>query len=651
MKNLQSTSRRNFLKTGAVASAATMTSLLLANDNPSNENSKSFAAQSDSNSNAQSLSVLQINVWISTSIVPKGTQMLINLIDNLNPDIVLLCELDNGKLIKNLVNELKNRKKNYYQDNQNIQTGILSKFPLQKSSILTTTNEPYSTQINKHRAVTKSYITVGEKKITIYSAHLDWEKYAPRLPRGYDLSKKIEKPIIDADQITIVNRESLRHETIKKILPDIKKEIAKGQFVILGGDFNEPSHLDWKENTKTIHEHNGAVVNWDVSIMLENSGLIDAYRQRYPNAITHPGFTWSSANPVAEVKGFSLKDADERDRIDFIYYSPQTGIELTSANIVGPAASVLHGKITDDKETDSLLTQPADQWFSDHKGNLTTFHFSSNKIEKKSAGRKMTFAFLTDIHLDIYDRDDCYNGFLQSLNRVKDTDAEFIIIGGDSVDITGGKSKLTREQIDAMYVKFKKTMDNTGKPYYVAIGNHDRYFNKDDGNVGGDEIFKNYFGQSYQTFEKKGIRFFLINSVQATSKGGLSVGDEQLEWLKKELVRIPLATPIVLVTHVPIYSIYYPVVTGQAKGNDIISNFKEVLSVFRQHNLQLVLQGHMHLYEEIFSQNVQYVTGGAISATWWKGSFHGTEEGFLLVNVDNNNNIAWDYEDYGWSPK
>ncbi|MDR1491723.1 MAG: metallophosphoesterase [Planctomycetaceae bacterium] len=647
-----SASRRNFLKTGAVAGAAAITGFSVTRGDSSAEDAKSSAISPE----YKTLSVLQLNVWGAANVVSGGAEMLVDFIDRTNPDVALLCELDNGKLIQRLVEELAKRGKNYFQDGQNIQTGILSKYPLEKTSIIAPTSEPYATQVGKHRTITKAYLAISEQKIAIYSAHLDWEKYACYLPRGYDHVKwgtKLEKPTTDIETITLANRTSFRDEAIKTLIPDMKKETAKGNLVILGGDFNEPSHRDWQADTKAIRDHNGAVVNWDASLMLENAGFVDAYRRRYSNAVTHPGFTWPAANPVAETKGFCAKDADERDRIDFIYYLPQIGIELTAANIVGPAESVLRGKIAADKETDALLPQPSDRWFTDHKGNLASFQVSLVKTKNKiNVDQKMSFAFLTDIHQNFANNKDRYNGFLQALNRVKDTDAEFILLGGDTVDVSGmGGNGLNKEQTDAMYAKYKKTMDDAGLPYYPAIGNHDRYYNKEEGFTGGDEIFKNYFGHSYQTFEKKGVRFFLVNSVQSTEKGGLSVGNEQLEWIKKELIRIPLATPIVVVTHVPVYSIYYPVVEGKASGADVIANFKEVLAVFREHNLQLVLQGHQHLYEEIFSQNVQYVTGGAVSAGWWSGAFHGTEEGFLLVHVDKENRFTWKYVDYGWSPK
>ncbi len=67
-----------------------------------------------------------------------------------------------------------------------------------------------------------------------------------------------------------------------------EKKLKKGNLVVLGGDFNEPSHLDWQQNTKDMRDHNGLVINWDCSVLLYEAGFKDAYREIYPDAVTHP---------------------------------------------------------------------------------------------------------------------------------------------------------------------------------------------------------------------------------------------------------------------------------------------------------------------------------------------------------------------------
>lgn len=46
--------------------------------------------------------------------------------------------------------------------------------------------------------------------------------------------------------------------------------------------------------------------------------------------------------------------------------------------------------------------------------------------------------------------------------------------------------------------------------------------------------------------------------------------------------------------------------------------------------------------------NTHFVTGGAVSVAWWSGPLLNTEEGYMLVKVDNDKNFSWEYVDYGW---
>ena len=78
--------------------------------------------------------------------------------------------------------------------------------------------------------------------------------------------------------------------------------------VILGGDFNSGSHLDWVENTK--ESHYGKVVQWPVSKLMLKLGYIDTFREANPDPTKTLDGTW----------GF-LSDAIISDRIDYIYYN------------------------------------------------------------------------------------------------------------------------------------------------------------------------------------------------------------------------------------------------------------------------------------------------------------------------------------------
>lgn len=178
-----------------------------------------------------------------------------------------------------------------------------------------------------------------------------------------------------ADSVLVANRRSWRDESIQIFLKEVNKDIENGYRIVLGGDFNEPSHLDWQANTKDMWDHNGLIVNWDCSTLLYGAGFKDAYRMVYSNVVTHPGFTFPSDNAHAPVNKLAwAPDADERDRIDFIYYYPIRGFKPSKAFVVGPTSSIVRAKRVEENSSDSFIT-PLSVWPSDHKAVLVEFKF------------------------------------------------------------------------------------------------------------------------------------------------------------------------------------------------------------------------------------------------------------------------------------
>jgi hypothetical protein len=317
------------------------------------------------------LKVLQLNLWFGTRIVPEGLTGLIDIIRKTDPDVAFLCEIANDPedpFIPNLIALLEKEGLHYTGERLDLSMGILSKYPLQ---------DPVSvfTLDNDSRPMIKASIEVGEQTVTLYSAHLDYRHFGPYLPRGYSSAtwKKIEAPVTDAKAVLEANRIAFREEAIRAFVEDAAKEIEKGRLVIMGGDLNEPSHLDWRENTKDLWDRNGAVIDWDCSVILTQAGYVDTYRAIYPDPVHYPGFTYPSENRDVEISKLAwAPDVDERDRIDFIYYFPAEGIQLKDAITVGPSGSVYYGKFGPNDSKDKFI-EPDGVWPTDHKGTMATF--------------------------------------------------------------------------------------------------------------------------------------------------------------------------------------------------------------------------------------------------------------------------------------
>lgn len=125
------------------------------------------------------------------------------------------------------------------------------------------------------------------------------------------------------DSILAWEKAGTRDDEIETILSCIKPMLAETDSipVIMGGDFNIHSHLDWTEATRNLYNHGGTVVHWPVSVAMEKAGFKDSFREMNPDPVQKPGVTWLTDEDGAETR---------MDRIDYIYYQGKTIQALSS---------------------------------------------------------------------------------------------------------------------------------------------------------------------------------------------------------------------------------------------------------------------------------------------------------------------------------
>ena len=318
------------------------------------------------------LKVLQMNIFHEGTQVKGGFEAIADEVIHLDADIVLFSEIRNyhgKKFMPRILAELKKKGATYYGEHSEF--GDVS--VISKTKILE--HHPMRVRGN---SLSKTRLEYNGHTVVVYSCHLDYTNDATFLPRGYDGNswKKLKAPVTDVDEIMKMVKRSTRGEGIEAVLADAETE--KSNIIIIGGDFNEASHLDWNEQTKDLFDHNGTIIPWECSTLLINKGYKDAYREIYPNPITHPAFTFPADNPGIAVKTLSwAPDADERTRLDYIYFMPNKKLKLKEAAIVGPDGSICHYKRTKETSQDNIIT-PLNVWPSDHKGTLAVF-----KLKKK----------------------------------------------------------------------------------------------------------------------------------------------------------------------------------------------------------------------------------------------------------------------------
>merc|ERR1719215_1305975 len=121
------------------------------------------------------------------------------------------------------------------------------------------------------RSTITAYFLRTPRTVCICSAHLDWKQYALNLVCGYDgnsFKKMPGGPVTDVRQLQMMDDASSRGQALWDFV-NHAVQLGGGMPIILAGDLNEGSHLDWTEATKDLYGHNGVVIPWRHSKILE----------------------------------------------------------------------------------------------------------------------------------------------------------------------------------------------------------------------------------------------------------------------------------------------------------------------------------------------------------------------------------------------
>jgi len=269
--------------------------------------------------------------------------------------------------------------------------------------------------------------------------------------------------------------------------------------------------------------------------------------------------------------------------------------------------------------------------------------------------QSFSFAFLTDIH--VMERRSAGEGFAKAIDTVNGLDPNFVLTGGDLILDALGQNEETAESYYRLYNTVSKSF---AMPVYNTIGNHDIFGIYEESGVDpshplyGKKMYEKRIGKRFYAFNHKGWRFYILDSIGIENgKYFGHVGDTQLAWLKEDLKSVPPTTPIAISVHIPMITTRTQLLKGAREANKkglVIDNSKEVLAIFRHHNVKLVLQGHLHLYEDIYAKEIHFITGGSVASAWWGGPREGMEEGFMMLHVEGDD-ITSEYIDYGWHAK
>ena len=95
-------------------------------------------------------------------------------------------------------------------------------------------------------------------------------------------------------------------------------------------------------------------------------------------------------------------------------------------------------------------------------------------------------------------------------------------------------------------------------------------------------------GKAWYSFDQAGVHFIGLNNVLNFKAGTLAaLGDEQLAWMKTDLSRVSNSTPVVVLGHIPLWTIWEPWGWGTADS-------AQAMALLRPFGSVTVLNGHIH---------------------------------------------------------
>lgn len=246
---------------------------------------------------AETVRVMSFNIWHGGDAGKQPLSQTAEVIRAGKADIVGLQETggyekekgagrpDHGRKIAQMLG--------WHYFDQGERRGVLSRFP-----ILTNTPGKWGATVR----------LPSGREIQMFNVHFMHAPYQP-----YQLLKipYADAPFIKTAEEAISEARKARGKQVEGMLAELKPALAKGDTVLLTGDFNEPSHEDWTERAAAAGKCPLAV-EYPSTLEVVRAGMRDAFRSAHPDEVARPGWTWTPITQIDDPK-------DRHDRIDFVF--------------------------------------------------------------------------------------------------------------------------------------------------------------------------------------------------------------------------------------------------------------------------------------------------------------------------------------------
>jgi len=228
-------------------------------------------------------------------------------------------------------------------------------------------------------------------------------------------------------------------------------------------------------------------------------------------------------------------------------------------------------------------------------GTLDAALMGSAEAKTKPLVTPFSFVQVSDSHIG-FAKDpnpDARTTFREAVARIKAMPQKpaFILHTGDVTQLSKASEFDDADQI----------LKEAGLPVFHVPGEHDM-LDEGQGKAFLDRYGQGTLGDGWRSFDQNGVHFVGLVNVKDLKAGGMGhLGAEQLAWLQKDLASLSSSTPLVVYTHIPLWTIY----ADWGWGTD---DAAQALGLMKRFGSVTVLNGHIHQIISKVEGNVTFQT-------------------------------------------
>lgn len=230
-----------------------------------------------------------------------------------------------------------------------------------------------------------------------------------------------------------------------------------------------------------------------------------------------------------------------------------------------------------------------------HGGVLRAQALGTGDAAAAVAGSTFSFVQISDSHIGFHQapNPDVTATLRESIARINAlaVPPAFIVHTGDLTHLA------KPEQFDTVAQVMKGA--KAGHTFFIP-GEHDTL--GDDGREYFSRFGRGSSGKGWYSFDYRGAHFIGLVNVLDFRPGGLGrLGQEQVEWLEHDVKGLSSSTPIVVLAHMPLWTVYEKWGWGTEDSAQALAYLKRFGSV-------TVLNGHIHQIQQKVEGNIAFYT-------------------------------------------